>query len=33
MNSKKMDQNLQFEFLNDIAKLKLRVLEGLPTFL
>ena len=31
--NRNMDKRLQFEFLKDMAQLKMRVLEGLPTFL
>lgn len=32
-NSDTLDRSMQFEFLREMAFLKMRVLEGLPTFL
>jgi replication factor C subunit 2/4 len=32
-NSEQLDRNMQFDFLKEMAFLKMRILEGLPTFL
>ena len=33
MQFSKMNKDLQYEFLNQITFLKIRILEGIPTFL